>query len=418
MTTPSSPDFDPATSEYTAEEEAARDAQRRQRRRRVLLGAFLFVLAALALVPIWPWLLPAFIYEGPFLQNMRGTSVDVIWYLSRPTSAALTVELEGRSPIVARCEGKRCAATLDELPLDTELPYRIRLAGRTLAADRLHTPRSPEAVWTFAVFGDSGKGTRAQYLLARRITAAEPHFVVHTGDLIYSRGERYLYRERFFEPYAALLRRAVFWPCVGNHDVFPPVEDSPFFAVFELPENGPPGVPTEQCYWFDYANARFVVINSELDEQVLARQVAPWVAQVLGDETATWRFVVLHRPPYTAGKHPPRLQIQRALGPTFENAGVDVVFSGHDHMYERTWPVRDHRRSPDGTGPVYVVSGAGGARLYEALPLDERPDYIAVLNNEVFSFTFLEISGPRLRLKQIDLDGNVIDDWTLEKPVE
>ncbi len=413
------PPDDPARRAAEALGRLSEDERRRRKRRRagrLLLTALLVVLAALALVPIWPWLVPAFVYEGPLVQNTRDRRAVLVWYMSRAVGDGIVVHLGDDRLIPVECVGSRCRAVLTDLPPGADIPYRIVYDQRTLVADTLRTMRRSDQPYTFVVFGDSGKATQAQFRLADQIVASDPDFVLHTGDLIYGRGERYLYRSRFFVPYAPLLRRVNFWPCIGNHDVFIPVEQAPYFRVFELPRNGPEGLPPEHDYWFDYANARVVVIDSERDERTLREIVAPWVERVFAAGASRWKFVVFHRPPYTAGQHPPRVQIQRALAPAFERAGVDIVFNGHDHMYERTVPIRDGRIAPDGRGVVYVVSGAGGARLYTAFPPDQRPDYIAMLNNDVHSFTRVRVAGDTLILDQIALGGDEIDHWVLHKP--
>ena len=86
-------------------------------------------------------------------------------------------------------------------------------------------------------------------------------------------------------------------------------------------------------------------------------------------------------------------------------------------MYQRTHPIRGAEMAADGRGVVYIVSGAGGARLYDALPQPERPPYIAALNNEVHSFTSVSvINDEELTLEQISLEGASLDRWTLDKP--
>jgi 3',5'-cyclic AMP phosphodiesterase CpdA len=158
------------------------------------------------------------------------------------------------------------------------------------------------------------------------------------------------------------------------------------------------------------------VVDSNLDEAALRDHVAPWLAEVLGEPDARWKFVVFHHPPYTGGAYQPDERIQRTLVPVFEATGVDIVFNGHDHMYERTHPIRNGEAAEDGDGVVYVVSGAGGARLYEALPIDQRPPYLAALYNETHSFTKVSISGNQLTLEQIALGGETVDQWTFQKP--
>jgi hypothetical protein len=420
--TPDQPELTPSVNDEqpNEREENVRRRAKRARARRVLVGVLIFLTAGLGLYAIWPWLLPAFIWEGPLLQKAGPDEVTLIWYMTRPVGDGLHVTIGdgARQASAVETDGRRCRAVLTGLQPGQTYPYTIKLGRRTLAQHKLRTNKRADEPFTFIVFGDSGKGTQEQYLLATRMIATQPDFILHTGDLIYSRGERRHYRSRFFVPYGELLAQVSFWPSIGNHDVFEPIDASPYFDVFELPENGPPELPPEHNYWFDYAAARIAVIDTELDEATLADQVAPWLYQVLAEADTLWRFVVFHRPPYTAGAHAPSEEVQRAIVPVLESTGVDVVFNGHDHMYERTHPIRDGELAEDGDGVVYVVSGAGGAMLYEALPPEQRPPYLAALHNEVHSFTHVSVAGSELTLEQISLDGEILDRWTLRKTAD
>lgn len=386
------------------------------KRRRVLVCVLAVIASAAAMRLAAPWILPVWIEEGPLVQQADQKSARVVWFTSRAGECGLEYERGGVFvPAELRQDGHHFVATLTGLSAGTTVEYRIIGEGRTVFEGALRTAVPPGEPFHFVVFGDSGKGTKAQFTLAARMNALDPDFVVHTGDLVYSGGERYRYKGRFFEPYAPLLARVSFWPSLGNHDVSEPDFGSPYREVFELPANGPQGGTPENDYWFDYADARFVVIDSNVQEETLRERVAPWLEQVLSD-APPWRFVVFHHPPFTWGSHKPRGEVQRTLVPVLEAGGVDVVFSGHDHLYERTHPLLGGSVVEPGRGVVYIISGAGGARLYEALPTEQRGPELAVLNNAVHSFTHIRIDGRTLHLRQIDVNGKTLDEWQYEKP--
>jgi hypothetical protein len=407
------------------QDESSKFAAKRRRARRVLLVAFLIILIALGLYAVWPWILPAFIYEGPMVQMAGERKVTLVWYMTRPVEEGLSVRVgDGEQAFAVETNDRRCRAVITGLEPGHTYPCTIALNRHTLAQAKLRTNKPAGEPFTFAVLGDSGKGNQQQYRLAAQIAATDPDLVLHTGDLVYPCGERRDYRERFFAPYREIIRSVNFWPSLGNHDLYEPSYGQPYLEVFELPESGPPELPPERNYWFDYADARIAIVDSNLEEPALRDQVAPWLESVLAESSALWKFVVFHHPPYTGGHYPPDEKIQRTLVPVFESTGVDIVFNGHDHMYERTCAIRAGEpvdagptsMPGDSRGVVYIVTGAGGARLYEALPPEQRPAYIAALNNQIHSFTHVSIAGNELTLDQITLDGEVIDHWTLRKP--
>ncbi len=405
---------------------------RAKRGLRVLLAAALFIALGAAFWVLRPYLLPVYIAEGPMLQQATADAVSVVWFTSRPATCELELDApDGKRVVPAAAQERRHVARLERFPAGAALRYRIRSEGALLVEATLRTGKPRAEPFSFIVFGDSGRGTSAQFRLARDMYALKPDFVLHSGDLVYPGGERYHYAGRFFRPYEALLAEVPFWPSLGNHDANEPSYGQPFVDVFELPTNGPAGLPAERNYWFDSGPARIVVFDSNLKESELRERVAPWLRDVLSEPAPHWRFVVFHHPPYTIGSHKPDLGIQRIIVPLLEQAGVDIVFNGHDHMYQRTHAMRDGKRleiaagdggrdagatSAAGAGVVYVISGAGGARLYDLMPREQWPDYFATANNQVHSFTHVRIAGDTLELRQIGLGGVALDEWSFRKP--
>ena len=180
-----------------------------------------------------------------------------------------------------------------------------------------------------------------------------------------------------------------------------------------LPENGPEGVGPERCYWFDHCDARFVGVDSNLEEGVMFSRVAPWLEETLGQATTTWRFVYFHHAIYTNARNAPDQKLLAYLVPVLERGGADIVFAGHNHLYERSHPLRGGQIVPADQGVVYVTTGAGGSSVYaERLP---PPDFLAAFYDNDFSFTVVDVDGPRLALRQINSDNEVVDEWVREK---
>lgn len=364
-----------------------------------------------------PWLLPVRIHEGPLVQMPTTDAATLIWYTTRPATCEVIVDVDGQSqtfPAIA--DGTRQRADLTGLQPGHTYPYRIATSSRALTDNlALQTVRAPGQAFNFIVFGDSGRGSQGQFSLAAemaRLTPA-PDFLVHAGDIIYASRLRAHYADRFFTPYRHLLPRIGFWPCPGNHE-FEDGRADAYQEVFELPANGPEGLPADFNYWFDYASARFAMIDSNADEATLAQRVAPWLRQVMSEPGPRWKFAVLHHPPYTGGKYAPDQRIQRALVPTFETVGIDVVFSGHDHNYQRTHPLRGGQIVAPDEGIVYIITGAGGATLYQPAATS-RPTFTAAADHEHHSFTHVAIDGGTLRMRQVTIGGDVLDEWRLEK---
>ncbi len=386
----------------------------------VLLWIIIIIVAATAAYLVAPRVLPARIVEGPLVQMTAADGATLVWYTSRP--ADCTVHYHSgttEQKLSAESDGRRQSAHISGLQPATACSYQIFINQKDISDEFTFRTAPPVGAdkCRFIVFGDSGRGTKAQYDIAADMTRTAlgdtpVDFLLHTGDLVYNDGERSKYSDRFFTPYRHMLARMNFWPCAGNHDLGNTKDAAAYREVFDIPNNGPPGLPAGLNYWFDYANCRFVVIDSNVAADIMRDVTAPWLSATLQDCPATWKFVALHHPPYTGGKYAPDLDVQRNLVPVFEQVGVDLVFCGHDHSYQRTSPIRAGQI--DEAGIIYIISAAGGARLYQ--PRGKRPDYIAVHDWQHYSFTTVDVTGPKLALRQHAPDAGIIDELTIEKP--
>jgi predicted phosphodiesterase len=193
----------------------------------------------------------------------------------------------------------------------------------------------------FAVIGDSGTGDAGQWRIAERLTAARANFpfdfVLMLGDNLYGDEDPEDYRENFERPYRALLDRGVtFYAVLGNHDD----PSQRFYKWFNM--------RGKHFYTFDKGNVRFFALNSNYMD---APQI-DWVTRELCESDEDWKIVFFHHPIYSSGdRHGSDLRLREVLEPIFVDSGVEVVFAGHDHIYERLKPQK---------GVHYFVSGGAG----------------------------------------------------------
>lgn len=115
-----------------------------------------------------------------------------------------------------------------------------------------------------------------------------------------------------------------------------------------------------------------------------------------------WRFAYLHRSPYGSSRHGGDVRVREDLEPLFARHGVDLVFSGHDHVYERTVPIK---------GVTYVVSGGGGRRLYPAGRSTRTASSVSAHHA-----VFVRVEGQRLSLEAVEAGGKVVDRLELHQP--
>lgn len=368
---------------------------------------------------------------GPMVQIPEPRTIAVCWR-ARTSFQGGWVKFAGpdgaERMVPARSENDRYEARLEALEPGVPYTYTLYHQGfpwRKIALSGPHEVRSPpprSQPFRFIAFGDSGNGSNTQSALVEVMVEQDPDLAIHVGDLVYPSGAAADYPLIFFEPNAPLIRSVPFMPSLGNHDVAT-ASGQPLLDVFLLPENGPEGIQPERNYFFDFGDARFVALDTNPTEtrgivsaEEMKRIVAPWLRQVLTDGDARWRFVFFHHPFYTGSKHSAEdaAYVKHAFVDVFEEAGVDIVFCGHNHLYERTAPINQDRIVADGDGVVYITTGAGGVSRYPER--ETPPEYMRAYNDKVFSFTCVDVSGERLELRQIDEGGRVIDEYTIAKP--
>lgn len=358
-------------------------------------------------------------------------------------------------------------ARLTGLQPDTRYYYAVYDGGRRLAGgDSSHWfQTAPEAgvakSLRFWVVGDSGTGKADQarvYAAMTRYTAGEnrgPDLFLHVGDMAYSRGRDREFQARFFEVYEPTLGHTVCWPAMGNHEGYHSQGTNgtgvgPYFDAYVLPMNGEAGgVPsgTESFYSFDWGRAHFVALNSHDEDRTPAGRMARWLRSDLAQTAAggriDWLIAFFHHAPYSKGSHDSDkekelIDTRRYLMPILEEGGVDLVLTGHSHIYERSMLLDgayatnttaagmildDGDGDPQGDGPyrksaglrphrgtVQVVTGNGGGGMGRkgSLPLMRR---ILV----EFGSTLVDIDGDTLTGLMLGATGEVADRFRIVK---
>jgi hypothetical protein len=376
---------------------------------------------------------PLALLAGPYLGEVTGSTVAVSWVTGDPGRFVVRCGLPG-GPLresaamsTVAPAGYWHAAVLTALEPGTTYRYTIATADGSAASPEMMVTTAPPAAtdhFTFLVLGDSRPGDRitAQPSTgARKVAAlvATEHFslALHTGDMVAEGGvcsgelsgwEQYL--RAYFGLLGATLGRAPFYAVPGNHEfVGGSCGYETYTAVFALPRNAPPG-DQEKYYSFDWGNAHFTVLDSYADLAAGGAQYA-WLERDLESTAQRWKFVFFHNPVYSSGEHGPSLEEQVIWVPLFEKYRVDVVFAGHDHIYERTCPIlRGACTTVEEGGVVYLITGGAGAPLY-----DTTGGWFSLVRATVNHYLTVEVRGCALCFAANDGDGNVIDRYELDR---
>jgi Calcineurin-like phosphoesterase len=277
----------------------------------------------------------------------------------------------------------------------------VLLASGSLAAQDLKLPNKGQV--KFAVIGDMGTASREQLEVGQQMALFRKKFpfpfVITVGDNILGADSAADFKAKFEGPYAELLSAGVkFFASLGNHDN----PEQRNYGLFSM--------SGRRYYTFRASEAevgtnvsggvRFFALDSNyLDAPQLA-----WLEKELASSGSDWKIAFFHHPLYSSGKaHGSSLDLRKALEPLFVKYGVNVVFSGHDHIYERVKPQQ---------GITYFVSGSAGSL--------RRGDYgrpqafSAAGFDRDFAFMLVEIDGGKMHFQAISRTGQTVDSGVVE----
>jgi acid phosphatase type 7 len=432
--------------------------------------------------------------EKPYLQlgdrpkDSKQEALSLLWQ-APPDNAKWQVQIAGGGKWISMGTPSGRAVNMPGIPLHrvyraeltdlkpgAEFDYRVLRDGKQVFESKATARKAPDQPYSFVAFGDCAAGTPGQRAVAYQAYLKHPDFLFIAGDIVYTRGRISEYRQKFYPVYNSdvaspeaggpLLRSVLFMAAPGNHDVANrDLTTNPdglaYFYYWAQPLNGPAAPATLQGdastvdafhtaaganfprmtnFSFDYGNSHWVVLDSNPYTDVTSPEFTEWVdSDLKAAKDAKWKFVAFHHPGFNSSRTHLQEQEMRLLASIFEKNKVDVVFTGHVHNYQRSYPLYFKpgkttgravagewkldkkydgatRTQPDGI--IYLVSGGGGAKLYNPEQQNDPSSlqeftykYIA----DTHSLTYAVVNGSFLRIKQISENGTEVDAFTLTK---
>lgn len=378
-----------------------------------------------------PLLAVTFVHR-PYVQNLREDRVSILWstrenltgtvQYSTDTSFSQSTSAQLRAfPTSATglpFPFYQYQADLTGLSPGTDYFYRIFMNGENVTAEgeyRIHT--AGPGPFTFLVFGDSGAGTAAQTQLTLRMITEQPNFVIHVGDIAYQDGTFGQFTANYFDYYATLMRRSCFFAAPGNHEYQTPGA-APYLALHSPPTATVPLADLDRYYSFDWADAHFIALDSNLLDNAYAAagaRMLDWLENDLATSRALWRVVYFHHIPYPVSQHiddPLCTAARERVVPILEKYGVQLVLTGHEHNYERSVPMRSGAAvAPATRGTIYITTGGGGATLHPVRPRDYY-----VKQGSVYHYLRVDADASQMTVRAIGADGREFDRVTLSLP--
>ena len=265
-------------------------------------------------------------------------------------------------------------------------------AASLLAAPPLLLPNNPESL-KFAVIGDNGTGNRPEFEIAEQMAQLHRQFryelVLMVGDNFYGSQKPADLEKKFAEPFRPLLDAGVtFQAALGNHDQVATVDYPPI------------NMGGRRYYTYARKNVRFFV----LDTNVMDATQLQWAESAMQQAREDWKIAYFHHPLYgNAGRHGANVDLRVLLEPLLIRYGVQVVFSGHDHVYERLKPQR---------GIYYFVTGSGGQLRKGDL---QESDSTAAGFDQDQAFLAAEIAGDAMHFQVVSRTGATVDSGQIQR---
>lgn len=356
----------------------------------------------------------------PYLQFGTLDSMTVMCETSRPTR--MRVQYSENIPLTENAETAEPAhiseITLKGLKPHTPYFYRVVCfddQGAEVRSEQYSFQTAPPAdrAWAFAVIGDTQRNPVVTKKCAEGAFALRPNFLLHCGDVVDDGFAKNQWIKDLFEPSAKLMAHVPTFPVIGNHE-----KDSHwYYDYFSMPK-------PEYWYTFQYGNAQFFMIDTNRPLAEGTPQYK-WLDEQLAASKATWKFACHHHPCFSSdeddfgnkvkgspdGKYGFGDENAQHAIPLYEKHGIDIVFNGHIHVYERTWPIFQMAINQD-RGIRYITSGGGGGGLEHPAP---QRTWFSLHVNRAHHFCHAAIHDRTIVFKAYDIEGRLFDTFELVK---
>jgi len=263
----------------------------------------------------------------------------------------------------------------------------------------------------FVVGGDSRTNLAERTKISKAMAKFNPSFVMHSGDMVADGRVQSKWDSWFTDVNDNWIGEnnltIPIMPVLGNHEN-PNFLNTKYFVQFVLPNN-------ERWYSYDWGpNIHIICLDSE--SYALGDQLDWLQNDLAAHANYRWKFVLFHRPPFVSGGHLPWGDALTHWVPLFDKYHVDIVFNGHEHNYQRTYPLNwtasQNEPQDYSNGTMYMVSGGWGAPLYTPYPI-----WYMAHQNRAYHFCLVDVfENGTLHLQAKDKLGNTFDEVTIFKP--
>lgn len=352
----------------------------------------------------------------PYLQFGTMTTMTVMWETTAVSDGTLyygeTSDCDIELPV--KSSGKIHELVISNLQPGTQYFYKTKSKNGDEEIESpvktFQTDGGKDIPYAFAIISDTQGNPKVSGALALQAWEQRPNFMIHAGDLVSTGRIKRQWVEDYFRSMNPLVSRVPFYPVLGNHEQ----NADHYYRYMSLPD-------PEYYYTFTYGNAQFFMIDTNKKCDPDSEQYK-WLSKELAKSNAKWKFACHHHPPYSSDENDygnlwktnksRRGDLNaRNLTKLYDKYGVDIVWNGHIHSYERTWQIKGGK-PVDRNAPFYMITGGGGGGLETPGPFRTPFEHIVKRGHH---YAMVWINGSKLSFKAYDLEGNLFDTFELTK---
>lgn len=362
----------------------------------------------------------------PYLQWITQTEATIRWETNFPCIGEVSWGESEKTGTMALETEPRMFHEIKLTALEPEMLYYYKTLSRAdgptvepvsvgsvleTPVSTLQTANKEDTPFGFVVLSDTQRQPKVAGTLATAAWELRPNFVVIAGDLVDAGNSKKQWTNDFFGALKPLVERVPFYPVLGNHEQ----DTRLFYDYMSLPN-------PEYYYTYCFGNTQFFMLDTNRDVRPGTEQFL-WLEKELAASKARWKICVHHQPPFSSDddygndwKRPIRRATlgdmkSKPLVELYDRYEVDIVWCGHVHSYERTWPIR-HGKPVEKDGTLYMITGGAGGPLERPGPY--RPGFQRHLKSD-HHFCYVTVHGGELEIQAYDIGGRLFDSTKLQK---
>lgn len=341
------------------------------------------------------------LHFGPYLQSAKTDGITVLW---RTTESVIGNIVYGISP--EKLDNNLSEKTPTELHkfnitgLKPNHKYYYKCIWENGSTEVFHfktAPNSNETPFKIAIIADSRTHPEIFSKVCQQAIKYESDIFFHSGDFVSKGTEIEQWKPQFFDPAKELLTSNPLYTSLGNHEK----KASYYFEHFTI-HGG-------KSWWSaDYGSVHIISLSTEDDGSPNSEQYKWLVEDLRNNKDKKWKIVMFHDPLFHVSENRPVYDIRYYWTPLFIENNVDLIITGHDHYYNRTFPIGN--MSEKQQGAIHITCAGGGADLYSVTPRN-----YSAYSRSIYHFIILDVTENQINGKAISIDGDVFDTFSINE---